>query len=324
MSSLYLIQGDDEFTKTHELEKIKSQFNNLQKGINFLQFDKDNLPLLGAELTTYSFFQEPKLIVVKVPPSTRKSAGEDDEVDEEDNQKKAKDWYTEELEEQILNKIDNILLVFYEESSSKGKLFKLVSKYGIVINCEKEKPQGLANWAVTYANSLSLKLQRQDATYLAEVCGNNKQYMANEINKLYDYLGDNKEIKKEIIDLICTRTPEVIIFELTDSIGTKNKVKALNFLDELLDNKETIQKIAIMISKHFKNLMLAKFCKEQGKSVEKELGVKSYPAMKYTNQASNFTKAELVNIFMQFVKLDLNSKIGNIDLKVGLQKILLT
>ena len=55
MNNLFLITGDDEYTKSKSLEDLKSQFNNLEKGINFLSFDKENISLLSSELTTYSF-----------------------------------------------------------------------------------------------------------------------------------------------------------------------------------------------------------------------------------------------------------------------------
>ena len=50
MDNLYLINGDDEIAKSEALEKIKSQFNRLEKGINYLQFDKDNLSFFENEL----------------------------------------------------------------------------------------------------------------------------------------------------------------------------------------------------------------------------------------------------------------------------------
>ena len=319
MEKLYLISGDDEYAKSEALEKIKSKFNKLEKGLNFLQFDKDNLQGLGAELTTYSFFQEDKLIIVKVPPSSKKTT---DDEDSETNIKKQNDWYTEDLEEKILNKIENITLVFFEEGTSKGKLYKFISANGKVVLCEKQKPQELANWALNYCSENNFNISKQDAVYLTDNCGNNKQLIFNELNKLFDYV-DNKNITTQDIDKMCIRTPETIIFTLTDSMGAKNYKKSLETLEELLDNKEPIQKILVMITRHFKALLLAKVCLEQNKSIEKELGVKSYPAMKYGQQARNFTLNELIHIFEELARLDLNSKIGNIDIMIGLQSILL-
>ena len=131
MENLYLISGDDEYEKSNYIEKLKKQFEPLQKGINFIQIDKDNLHMLDQELTKYSFFNESKLIIVKI----QKKSGDDEEG------KGKKEWLTEDLEDKILNKIETITLVFWEEGTSKGKLNKLISKNGKVMTFDKKKPK---------------------------------------------------------------------------------------------------------------------------------------------------------------------------------------
>lgn len=313
MENLYLISGDDEFEKDAYIEKLKSEFNNLTKGINYIQIDKDNLYTLEQELSTYSFFNEPKLILVKL----QKKSSDDDES------KSKKEWLTEDLENKIINKIDTITLVFIEEGSSKGKLNKLVSKYGKVISFEKKKPQELAKWAQEYAHEYGIELEKADAVYLVDLCGNNKQVLSNEILKLIDYV-ENKKITKADIDKMCIRTSEVIIFDMTDSFGRKDIKATLKNLDDLIENKEPLQKILIMITKHFKSLLLAKEILEQGKNVATELGINPYPAMKYSTQCKNFSKEDLIRIFKELAQLDIDSKVGKIDLKIGLQKIIMT
>ena len=98
---------------------------------------------------------------------------------------------------------------------------------------------------------------------------------------------------------------------------------ALNYLNDLIENKEPIQKIIIMISKHFKSLLVAKIATSENKNLLEELNTKStYAANKYKEQARRFEKQELISIIMKFAKLDVDSKIGKIDLKIGLEKII--
>ena len=75
MENLYLLSGDDEYEKNKMIEDFKKSFQPLKKGINFVQVDKENLYQLEQELTTYSFFNEPKLIIVKLA----KKAGDEEE-----------------------------------------------------------------------------------------------------------------------------------------------------------------------------------------------------------------------------------------------------
>ena len=134
---------------------------------------------------------------------------------------------------------------------------------------------------------------------------------------------NTKNIKKEDIDLLCIKTSDIIIFDLTDSLGNKNIKKALMCLDELTENKEPIQKIAIMIAKHFKALLVAKIAVEENKNLLDELNTKStYAANKYKEQSKRFSKQELIKMIKKLAKLDVDSKIGKIDLKIGLEKII--
>lgn len=312
MENLYLIAGDDEYEKNNYVEKIKEQFTDLKKGINLIQIDKDNLYMLEQELSTYSFFNEPKLIIVKLQ---KKST-------EEDESKSKKEWLTEDLEDKILNKIETITLVFLEEGTSKGKLNKFITKNGRVIVFDKKKPQELANWAQEYAKENGVIIEKAEAVYLVDLCGSNKQVLANEIMKLVDYV-ENCRITKDDIDKMCIKTSEVIIFDLTDSYGKKDIKATLKNLENLLENKEPLQKILIMITKHFKSLLLAKIALEQGKNVATELEISPYPAKKYSEQSKNFSKEELIRIFQELAQLDIDSKVGKIDLKIGMQKIIM-
>ena len=313
MENLYLISGDDEYEKASYLEQLKEQFQELKKGINYIQIDNDNMHTLEQELSTYSFFNEHKLIVVKI----QKKAGDDDES------KSKKEWLTEDLEDKILNKIETIILVFFEEGTSKGKLNKLISKNGKVMVFDKKKPQELVSWVQTFSKENGIEISKNEATYLVDLCGSNKQVLVNEIIKLINYV-ENSKISKEDIDKICIKTSEVIIFDLTDSYGEKDIKSTLKYLEDLIENKEPLQKILIMITKHFKSLLLSKIALEQGKSVATELGINPYPAKKYSDQSKNFSKEELLRIFKELAQLDVDSKVGKIDLKIGIQKIIMS
>ena len=320
MNNLYLLSGDDEFAKEEYLEKLKENFGELKKGINYLMFDKDNISSLGSEISTYSFFSNSKFIVVNVPKSRKQSNEDSDE--EVDYKISASDWLSDDLEEKILDMMDDITLVFIEVGSSKGKLFKFVSTNGKAVSFEKKKPYELVSWLNAYALSKDMQMSKDVCEYFLDVCGSDKIRISNEIEKLISYC-DNNVITKNDIDSVCTMTSEVIIFNLTDNLGLRNKKKALENLEGLLSNKEPIQKILVMITRHIKQLIIVKECLEQGLNIEKELGIKSYPATKYKSQVRNFTKIELIKLFKELAELDINSKMSNIDIKVGLQSVLM-
>ena len=191
---IYLINGDDEFSKNEYLEKIKKSFLPLKKGVNYIFIDKDNISTLGEELTTYSFFSEPKLIVVKVPKT--KNSKTEEEIENEDadieqqSQTKASNWLTDDLIEKIHNKIETITLVFVEEGTLKSKISKLVIECGGKVESfvKKDTDKTLSRWIIEFANQNKHHISVQDANYLSDICGKNKQSIYNELIKLFSYI----------------------------------------------------------------------------------------------------------------------------------------
>lgn len=300
MENLFLITGDETYEKNECLEKIKKSFGELVKGINYIVIDKDNISNIENEINTYAFGYSQKLIVVKLD---KKSSKEDDE-------EKKQDFLTEELEETLKKLDDSVCVIFIGDFTLKSKIYKLVEKYGKCLVFDKKKENELISWCKEIFSENNIKISNQDISYLINLCGTEKLTLKNEIEKLVSYALENKNITKEDIDKLCIKTSDIIIFDLTDSLGVKDKVKALKSLEELLENKEPIQKIVIMMAKHFKSLLVAKIAIEEGKNVLEELNAKStYAVNKYKEQARRFEKNELIDIVRKLAKLDIDSKL---------------
>ena len=125
--------------------------------------------------------------------------------------------------------------------------------------------------------------------------------------------------------MLCIKEVDAVIFDLTDSLGKKDISNALETLKNLIYNKEPIQKILITLYNHFKKLYFTKLALEERKDITIALNLKQnqlFLANKYKIQAGYFEKEELKNIIKEFILLDKNSKIGLIDLNIGLESIL--
>ncbi len=312
-NNLYLITGDEAFEKQEALEKIKDNFGQIVKGINFITLEKDGINSLENEINTYPFGFEKKLIIVKID---KKEKSDTEQVEEKN------DWLTESLEKS-LSSLEDVCVVFLGDFQKRSRIYKLVDKYGKCIVCEKKKEYELLTWCTKIFKENEVTISNNDINYLINLVGTDKLVLKNEIDKLIDYAMETKTVNKEIIDLLCIRTSDVIIFDLTDSLGNKNVKGALKSLNDLLENKEPIQKIVIMIAKHFKSLLVAKIAMMENKNVMDELATKStYAANKYTSQARSFKLDELVRMIKELAKLDIDSKTGLIDLKIGLEKVI--
>ena len=108
-------------------------------------------------------------------------------------------------------------------------------------------------------------------------------------------------------------------------MGKRNIEQALKVLKNLIYAKEPIQKILITLYNHFKKLYFTKLAINGNKNVAQSLNLKpnqTFLVSKYTMQSKYFKESELREILQEFINLDYNSKLGNIDAYLGLETIL--
>ena len=151
------------------------------------------------------------------------------------------------------------------------------------------------------------------------------QFLINEIRKLIEFAGSNGTITKNSIDKLSIKQIDSVIFDLTDNLGNKQISKALNVLDDLIYNKEPLQKILVTLYNHFKKLYLCSLAIKLNKDIATSIGLKpnqTFLVNKYKRSLTYFKESELRAILDELLNLDYNSKNGKIDLEIGLRSIL--
>ena len=65
LKSLYLFYGDERYLIEETVKKIKKSFDNLQKGINYIEISENNITDIIQNLETPAFGFNKKLIIVR-------------------------------------------------------------------------------------------------------------------------------------------------------------------------------------------------------------------------------------------------------------------
>lgn len=319
---IYLLYGEDEYLKNNFLKKLKKEFGEIVNGINYISIGEENIREIIPNIETPAFGYDRKMIVAKntklFTRKSKKNSGNND--DSYDNGNK----YAEELTEYLkTNEFENVDLIFVEETCEKNSLFNLINKIGQVKEFKELDINELIIQVRKIASMYKVSIDNFTASYFIECVGNNMQDIINEIRKLIEYTGEGGTIKKEDIDSLTIKKSTSIIFDLTDNLGQRNIKKAIETLHNLQYNKEPTQVIIVMLYRHFKKLYFVHLC--NGKNLIQNLNLtpkQEFLANKYKRQAGYFKKDELEKILFEIIKLDENSKNGNIDLDVGLEAIL--
>ena len=314
LNSIYVFYGEETYLIEEYVKKIKKAFGELSNGINYITHDEKTIESIISDIETPSFGYPKKLIIIRNSGIFKKDYNGT-------IKEKLKDYIKQNIE--IIN--ESVVIIFIEETVHKFDMYKTVEPVGIVIEFQELKPIQLVDKLKKICAMYKVKVSDKNLQYLIEISGTNMQDLINEIRKLIEYTGPGNEIKKETIEKLAYKQIQAVIFDLTDSLGTKNSSKALEILDGLIYNKEPIQKIIVILYGHFKKLYLTKLSLKEKKSVHEVLELKpnqSFLATKYTNQSRYFSEEEIREILDEIIELDYKSKIGKIEIETGLKAIL--
>ena len=320
---IYLLYGEETFLLEQQLNKIKKNFGEIVKGINYISIDENNIQELIADIETPAFGYPNKLIIARNTGIFKREAkGRSSGLSKE-----LKDKINDYLKDNIDMINSSVILIFVEDEAEKNTIFNTIEKIGTVCNFEEQKPIQIIKRLKVITNSYKVNVDENTLQYLLECCGTNMQDLINEIRKLIEFAGENGTIQKQDIDKLCIKKIESIIFDLTDNLGQKKITEAMEVLYNLIASKEPIQKILITLYNHFKKLYFVKLAIAYNKDIATSLNLKAnqmFLVNKYKNQAKGFKTSELRKIIQELEDLDYQYKIGLIDLHVGLESILCT
>ena len=320
LNSIYLLYGEETFLLESCLKKIKNNFGERKEGINEIKLDDTNVNSIISDMETPAFEYEKKIIIVRNSGLFKKEGKRKTGVNT-----KLIENVARYINENIETIKEAVVLVFVEKEIEKNELYKEVEKNGIVCEFQELKPIQLIARIKAICKAYKVNIDDNTAKYFIECAGTNMQDLINEIRKLIEYGGENSEITKKEIDLLCIKQLDSVIFDLTDNIGKKNVTKALQVLNDLLYQKEPIQKILITLYNHFKKLYITKLAIRENKNIAESLKLKLnqiFLVNKYKMQANYFEEKELRTIIEELINLDYNYKTGLIDLNIGLESIL--
>lgn len=321
--SVHLLYGEEIYLLETKLKRIKKDFGELVKGINFIQIDDTNVQELIADIETPAFGYEKKLIVARNTGLFKK----------EKKTAKGQELVINKLVTKIAEYIDGnialindaVELIFVEEEAEKNSLYKTIEKNGEVIEFALLKLPELVQNIQKICMAYKVKIDNATAKYFIECCGTNMQDLINEIRKLIEFVGQDGVITTKEVDLLSIKQIDSVIFDLTDNLGKKDTRKAMEVLNNLIYEKEPIQKILITLYNHFKKLYIVKIAEENRKDLAIAMKLKPnqlFLTTKYKMQAKYFSKHEIENIMEEFINLDANYKVGLIDINIGLEAIL--
>ena len=226
---------------------------------------------------------------------------------------------------------ENIILVITHFGDSlKNKLFEyLTKKPNQSQNFKPLKDYEVKDWAKKFLNSFDIELTGEALSFLISNCGYDLWRIDSEIRKIADFSAQGGSppdgragasggkikgvVSKSQVEELTIPDREHNIFELTDALLQKNKIKALKALHKAIDNGEKPTELLGLLAWQARNLL-------RFKMGAKPASLKLHPFVlgKLQESEKTFSMEELNAFLSKIIDLDLAFKTTDINEKIAL------
>jgi DNA polymerase-3 subunit delta len=351
--NIHLYFGDDDFTVTEKIREEKEAFEKKSGSINIHEIDWNNQNLSRDEklgkfkdaLMSGSLFSSDKLLIIKNSLFSLNKKKKEDKNEEENKNN------IDEKEKLILKYLENsqkeIKIFFIEEELDKRKkiykeLVKL-EKSGLAEIKEFFVPSDFKfeGWLKERIENFGGSIKKDALNVFAISLGKglaqkdrsgkmNQAYnlweASNEIEKLINYC-NSREILKEDVGLLVKSKVDMNIFNLIDSISSKNKNKAVLLLNKQLEEGLNENYILTMFVYQFRNLIKIKSLLDQGlvgQQIVLQTKMHPFVVQKSVQQCQKFDMRTLKKIYKKLFDADLAIKTGKMDARLVLDLIVVS
>jgi DNA polymerase-3 subunit delta len=129
---------------------------------------------------------------------------------------------------------------------------------GIVELARVEEGEAV-RWISDYCASQAVQMEADGARELVDALGGDMMMISNELEKLIVYVGEKKRITLGDVETMVLAAKQRSLYELTDAISSKDRVRALEVLDAILssgDGEEASIGHVYMLAKSFRQMLI--------------------------------------------------------------------
>src|SRR5215475_14265048 len=129
---------------------------------------------------------------------------------------------------------------------------------GIVELARVEEGEAV-RWLTDFCTARGIKIDADGARELVDALGGDMMMISNELEKLILYVGEKKKITLGDVETMVLAAKQRSLYELTDAISSKDRVRALEILDAILssgDGEEAAIGHLYMLAKTFRQMLV--------------------------------------------------------------------
>jgi DNA polymerase-3 subunit delta len=134
-----------------------------------------------------------------------------------------------------------------------------MGQYCAIVELGRVEEGEAIRWLTEYCGTQQIKIDADAARELVDALGGDMMMISNELEKLSLYVGDKKRIMLGDVETMVLAAKQRSLYELTDAISAKDRVRALQMLDAILtngDGDEAAIGHLYMLAKTFRQMLV--------------------------------------------------------------------
>jgi DNA polymerase-3 subunit delta len=139
------------------------------------------------------------------------------------------------------------------------RIREALGQYCGIVELARVEEGEAVHWINDYCTGRGVKIEADGARELVDALGGDMMMISNELEKLILYAGEKKRIMLGDVETMVLAAKQRSLYELTDAISSKDRVRALEILDAILASGEG-EEAAIghiyMLAKTFRQMLV--------------------------------------------------------------------
>lgn len=293
---IYLLYGEEGYLKRQYRDRFIKAMLPEGDTMNYAHYEGKNINVREViDLAeTLPFFAQSRLIVFE-DTGFFKSAGA-------------------ELADYIKDMPETTYFIFVEnEVDKRSKLYKAVKAKGHIVELTTQDEGTLKRWIQGIVRREKKQSSDSVILYFLNKVGTDMENIQRELEKVFCYALDRKEITREDIDAVCVTQITNHIFDMVNAVADKNQRRALDLYYDLLALKEPPMRILFLMIRQYRILFQVKGLSGQGygkKEIASKAGLHPFAAGKYMDQAKKFRMSELRAVMEDGADIEQRVKTG--------------
>jgi len=139
------------------------------------------------------------------------------------------------------------------------RIRETMGQYCGIVELARVEEGEAVRWISDYCASRGVKIEADGARELVDALGGDMMMISNELEKLILYVGEKKRITLGDVETMVLAAKQRSLYELTDAISSRDRVRSLEILDAILSSGEG-EEAAIghiyMLAKTFRQMLV--------------------------------------------------------------------